>query len=269
MVRAEEDVLAAAAAAVPTGEALVEELLGETPCAVEGVAAEGTEAVVLDADVAEEAVEGPVPKPKRRKKVHVSDDVKNWFLDYCDIQWSRFQWPTTKCLKEAQALAPELFGGIHADTPRKWSRTPCKASSGRHQLLPDAHMTVLSEYVTHVCEQLPVNSPVLTVVFNEHLKNMGLKITVSERWTRRFVKQLGYNFRKCCRQSAVDIPQASATDMQQNLAQKIRYIQWTENIPDNRVWNLDETSCKLLPVGDTGYRMKNRPSNSVGDSRLQ
>eukprot|EP00971_Amphidinium_carterae_P276199 5481083-Amphidinium_carterae.1 len=41
MERTEEEVLAAAAVAVPIGEALVEELLGETPSAVEGVAAEG------------------------------------------------------------------------------------------------------------------------------------------------------------------------------------------------------------------------------------
>eukprot|EP00971_Amphidinium_carterae_P074549 1473452-Amphidinium_carterae.1 len=59
MVRTAEVALAAAAAVLP-GEALVEELLGETPSGAEGgAAAEGAEAVELDEDVAEEKAEVP------------------------------------------------------------------------------------------------------------------------------------------------------------------------------------------------------------------
>eukprot|EP00971_Amphidinium_carterae_P018113 357195-Amphidinium_carterae.1 len=123
-----------------------EEVLAAVPTegAEGGAAAEGAEAVELDEDVAEEAVEGPVTSAKTKAQEEM----------------------VTILVADDQVL---------------------EGGTSRQQLLPDAHITVLSEYVAHVCEKLPVNSPVLTVVFNEHLKNMGLKVSDALHWGAKVV----------------------------------------------------------------------------------
>ena len=58
-------------------------------------------------------------------------------------------------------------------------------------------------------------------------------------------------------------------DLQQNVAQKIRYIQFMHCIPDDRVYNIDEASCRMLPIGDLGWGTVKAPCRSIGDARVQ
>jgi hypothetical protein len=58
-------------------------------------------------------------------------------------------------------------------------------------------------------------------------------------------------------------------DLKQNVAQKIRFTQFTHCIPDSRVYNIDETSCRILLVGDVCWGIVKAPCRSIGDARVQ
>eukprot|EP00971_Amphidinium_carterae_P249777 4957457-Amphidinium_carterae.1 len=55
------------------------------------------------------------------------------------------------------------------------------------------------------------------------------------------------------RKAAAEIEPHVAALHQQNLAQKVRYMQHMYDIPDEKVYNLGETSCRVLPLADKGW----------------
>eukprot|EP00971_Amphidinium_carterae_P014463 285694-Amphidinium_carterae.2 len=46
-------------------------------------------------------------------------------------------------------------------------------------------------------------------------------------------------------------------------------MQDVHEIPDSRVYNIDETSTRILPLGEYGWAMNNTEAQSVSDSCLQ
>eukprot|EP00971_Amphidinium_carterae_P007340 145543-Amphidinium_carterae.1 len=91
--------------------------------------------------------------------------------------------------------------------------------------IKDAHVSVLAELVHSVTRVLPMSAPTLRVLLNEKLKRLGAEQTVSVSWVRRFLQDLGLKYRTFIRQSA-----------------------WKHDIPDDRVWNLDETVRRMFPL---------------------
>jgi hypothetical protein len=77
-------------------------------------------------------------------------------------------------LTEAKVLAPETFGHVHKDTPRKRKRAP-PAQHGRAQALSPAALTILSEVVDKV------SSAVTIAAREKELERAGMM----ERWSVR------------------------------------------------------------------------------------
>ena len=128
------------------------------------------------APVHEEELEMKVEGVERVKKQYkpVSLEAKTWFLDYADLQRRRRNWDIVRSLTEAKVLAPETFGHVHKDTPRKWKRAP-PAQRGRAQALSPAALTILSEVVDKV------SSAVTIAAREKELEPAGMM----ERWSVR------------------------------------------------------------------------------------
>eukprot|EP00971_Amphidinium_carterae_P030458 599286-Amphidinium_carterae.1 len=46
-------------------------------------------------------------------------------------------------------------------------------------------------------------------------------------------------------------------------------MQQVHAIPDELIWNIDETSARLLPLGEHGWAHKKENAQAVTDTRLQ
>eukprot|EP00971_Amphidinium_carterae_P248895 4940553-Amphidinium_carterae.1 len=66
-----------------------------------------------------------------------------------------------------------------------------------------------------------MSAPALQSVFNEQLAILSEPKRVSLSWTRAFLHDIGYSFRKMQRKAAAEIEPHVAALHQQNLAQKI------------------------------------------------
>ena len=149
------------------------------------------------APVHEEELEIKVEGVERAKKQYkyVSSEAKTWFLDYADLQRRRRKWDIVQSLAEAKALAPETFGHVHKDTPRKWKRAP-PAQRGRAQALSPAALTILSEVVDKVSSVVTVASPVYREIFKMELERVGMKFDLKVRWTRLFLRTCSKSYKK-------------------------------------------------------------------------
>ena len=120
------------------------------------------------------------------------------FLDYADLQRRRRNWDIVRSLTEAKALAPETFGHVHKDTPRKWKRPPPQApeTRGRHQALSPAALTILSEVVDKVSSAVTVAAPVYRELFKMELERAGMKFDLSLSWTQHFLRTCNKSYKK-------------------------------------------------------------------------
>ena len=109
---------------------------------------------------------------------------------------------------------------------------------------------------------LPANNPVLEVVVNNKLREMGAEVKVSDTYIKRLMVSLGYVFKAHGVRGEAKASEAERMDLQQNLAQKLRYVQHTEHIPDERVYNFDESAFRVLLVGDKGYKKSGTAAHS-------
>eukprot|EP00971_Amphidinium_carterae_P049456 974236-Amphidinium_carterae.1 len=57
-------------------------------------------------------------------------------------------------------------------------------------------MTVLSEMIKEVTKTIPVCALALRAVCNQQLAKIGVEVRVSLTWVKRFLADLGYNYRK-------------------------------------------------------------------------
>eukprot|EP00971_Amphidinium_carterae_P327783 6459324-Amphidinium_carterae.1 len=84
--------------------------------------------VVLDEEDEEQEEEGEAeeqgraeePSAKKRKKVHAHAVLKDWFLDFSAEMAKTKSWSLVRCLEEATKLAPDIFGAVDPNTPRRW-----------------------------------------------------------------------------------------------------------------------------------------------------
>ena len=89
---------------------------------------------------------------RKRRKTTMPSEVKSWFLEYAALQKKRCNWDMVRTLNQARLLAPELFNGIHSDTPRRWidaKKNNLKSMRRPSEVTP-AMITVLSEVADRV-----------------------------------------------------------------------------------------------------------------------
>ena len=70
-------------------------------------------------EATEEHCDAPPAKKVYRK---VPKDAKELFLEYVHLQRLRRGWDHNRCVRHAATLAPEIFGDLHVDTPRRARR---------------------------------------------------------------------------------------------------------------------------------------------------
>eukprot|EP00971_Amphidinium_carterae_P056134 1107116-Amphidinium_carterae.1 len=62
----------------------------------------------------------------------------------------RHNWWFAQCLRQAQEWAPDVFGGVHPDTPRRWSfpgKTEDKDARERPTKIPPPVAQILATVV--------------------------------------------------------------------------------------------------------------------------
>ena len=117
--------------------------------------------------------------------------------------------------------------------------------------------------------KVPVSASVLRDVFNRHVEAQGLPKMKSKQRARGVLGQCGHSRPRCTRFGLDTRAAWQQIDLLQNVAQKFRYLQHVSCIPDDRAFNSDETSTRMLPVGDLGWGKVKAACRAIGDSRVQ
>ena len=165
-------------------------------------------------------------------------------------------WTMVQCLRFAKRALPSFFEHAHIDTPRKWfSHKTFGTALGRPRSLEPAVVLALADIVSRVCSRVCCGAGVLAELLNAHLEVLGgVQYRFSERHTRRFMRSLGYSFKKPKGEVGKEWPEATTRTLRGLCQHK---IEWTLNdagITDrSRIINIDETCCKMLPLLERGW----------------
>ena len=162
-------------------------------------------------------------------------------------------WTTVQCLRFARRALPSFFDHVHVDTPRKWiaQKTPGTAL-GRPRSLEPAAVLALADIVSRVCSRLCSGAGVLAELLNSHLATLGVQYRFSARQSQKFMRSLGYSFKKPKGELGKEWPEATTRTLRE-CQQKIEWTLHDAAITDrSRVINIDETCCKMLPLLQRG-----------------
>ena len=103
---------------------------------------------------------------KPRAYVPVDPEIKEWFLSSHELMYKRHKMGIAETLRFGKRSAPEIFSHLHQD-PAQAQGDPCIAWTA----LFHAAAVVL----------VPVSPPVITMIFNVHLRELGCERRMSER----------------------------------------------------------------------------------------
>ena len=166
----------------------------------------------------------PSGSGSKRRKVHVDPMVCDCFLDMLD-QWRTMGEQRSLC--EVRRLCPGMFDGIKPNTPYRGKRSaPRAAPLGRRCLLSPADMTRLSEHIMRVTDVLCLSAVTVKGLVHEWLDSEELKELHSPALQEANTHRL---FIKLC------------------------WLMDKHAVSADRVVNIDETSCRLLPVHQIGW----------------
>ena len=186
----------------------------------------------------------PAEPCTKRRKTHMPLEVKEWF---CSLARVKPNWTMTQCLRFAKTALPSFFEHAHIDTTRKWfsQKTSGTALAARAPWNPA--VLALADIVSRVCSRVCCGSGVLTELLNAQLETLGgVQYRFSERHTRRFMRSLGYTFKKFKGELGKEWPEATTRTLRELCQQK---IEWTLNdagiIDRTRIINIDETCCQM------------------------
>ena len=196
----------------------------------------------------------PSGSASKRRKMHVNPIARDWFLDMLD-QWRRERrWDMQRCLCEVQRLCPGMFDGIDPNTPCRWKRSaPRAAPLGRRTLLTPADTTRLSEHIMKVTDVVCLSAVTIHGLVHEWLDAEGLDVRPGREWVRRLLHGMRLSFKKpakCLKELHSLALQEANTH---RLFIKLCWLMDTHAVGADRVVNIDETSCRLLPVHQTGW----------------
>ena len=117
----------------------------------------------------------------KQQKVHLEHFVKDWLIDFADLQKSKHSWTLLRSFQDAQRLSPDVFGTVQDE------RRTC----GRPTSLCAARTTLLSEVVAEVSSTVGVSELNLSVSFRMELSELGIAWTPSSSWTENFLRGRG------------------------------------------------------------------------------
>ena len=196
----------------------------------------------------------PSGSGSKRRKVQVDPIARDWFLDMLG-QWRRERrWDMRRCLCEVQRLCPGVFDGIDPNTPYRWKRSAPRAETrGRRTLLSPADMTRLSEHIMKVTDVLCLSAVTIHGLVLEWLDAEGLDVRPCYSWVTSLLRGMRLSFKKpakCLKELHSPALQEANTH---RLFIKLCWLMDKHAVSADRVVNIDETSCRLLPVHQTGW----------------
>ena len=196
----------------------------------------------------------PSCSASKRRKFHVNPIARNWFLDMLDQWKTERHWDMRRCLCEVQRLCPGMFDGIDKNTPNRWKRSAPRAETrGRRSMLSPADMTRLSEHTMRVTDVLCLSAVTIHGLVLEWLDAEGLDVRPSNQWVWRLLRGMRLSFKKpakCVKELHSPALQEANTH---RLFIKLCWLMDKHAVSADRVVNIDETSCRLLPVHQTGW----------------
>ena len=195
-----------------------------------------------------------------KTKVHICPTLKDWFLDFAGDNRARKQWSMTHSLRVARRLCP-LFENIHDDAPRKWKYSSTPSSSRL-----DAQTIPCDEVVGGRRGGIVAalrGSRMYQLLMHETLSATDCDDRPSERWTRRFLRDLGLSYKQPNHDKLVWHSLAEQADRKDNLMLKICWFQETLNIPPSHTVNIDETSLRLLPLRRVGWLRAGEQASAI------
>ena len=139
-------------------------------------------------------------------------------------------------------------------SPYRWKRSaPRAAPLGKKTLLSPADVTRLSEHIMRVTDVLclsglTIHSPVL-----DWFDAKGHDVRPAREWVRRLLRSMRLSYKKpaqCVKELHSREQQHANT---QRLFIKLCWQMSTCGVSTDRVVNIDETSCQLLPVQQIGW----------------
>ena len=159
-----------------------------------------------------------------------------------------------RCLCEVQRLCPGMFDGINPNTPYRWKRRAPRAETrGRRTLLSPADMTQLSEHIMKVTDVLCLSAVTIRGLVLEWLDAEGLDARPGEWWVRQLLHGMRLSFKKpakCLKELHSPALQEANTH---RLFIKLCWLVDKHVVSADRVVHIDETSCRLLLVHQTGW----------------
>ena len=147
--------------------------------------------------------------------------------------------------------APGMFDGIHPNTRHRWKRSaPADAPLGRKTLLVTCRRdTAQRAYPGGVRRPVPVTIHGLA---HEWLDAEELDVRSDREWVRRLLRGM----RLSCKKPAKCVEElhslSSSTPTRTRLFVKLCWLISTHAVSADRV-NIDEASCRLLPVHQIGW----------------
>ena len=202
--------------------------------------------------------DGPSCSASKRRKIHVDPIAREWFLDMLDQWKTERHWDMRRCLCEVQRLCPGMFDGIDKNTPYRWKR-----SAPRAGMLSPADMTRLSEHIMRVTDVLCLSAVTIHGLVLEWLDAEGLDVQPGYAWVRRLPHGMRLSFKKpakCLKELHSPALQEANTH---RLFIKLCWLMDKHAVSADRVVNIDETSCRLLPVHQTGWGPPRRQTSSA------
>ena len=196
----------------------------------------------------------PSGSASKRRKVHVDPIARDWFVDMLD-QWKTERlWDMRLCLCEVQRLCPGMFDGINVNTPYRWKRSAPRAETrGRRSMLSPADTTRLSEHIMKVTDVLCLSAVTIHGLVHEWLDAEGLDVRPCYSWVTRLLRGMRLSFKKpaeCLKEIHSPEQQHANTH---RLFIKLCWLMDKHAVGADRVVNIDETSCRLLPVHHNGW----------------
>ena len=196
----------------------------------------------------------PSGSGSKRRKVQVDPIARDWFLDMLG-RWRRERrWDTQRCLCEVQRLCTGMFDGTNPNTLYRWKRSTARAETrGRRSMLTPADTTRLGEHIMKVTDVLCLSAVTIRGLMHEWLDAEGLDARPGEWWVRQLLHGMRLSFKKpakCLKELHSPALQEANTH---RLFIKLCWLMDKHTVSADRVVNIDETSCRLLPVHQTGW----------------
>ena len=205
-----------------------------------------------------EVAELEIPKPKRQK-VTVPPNVKQWFLSWCERMQHR-GWCKQQCFREAQSMCPEYFAILNFNTIYRWEQKPAQIV-GSERCCPlmvraetQEHMAVMLHDL--IKKGIPMSVPIALVVCKLELSKDGIDFNASRTWMRVFLEKIGLSYRRVANTESLDHSEEQKQMVRELLRCRLVWMMHAHSVPWSRVFNLDETAVRYLPLPGHGWQIK-------------